>query len=174
MTKTFYLSLGSNISPKQNILEALRYLEEPGHVVAVSPVYLTEPVGMESEANLFCNLCVILKADFEREVLKSKLKQIEREVGRERTDRQDGEAYAPRTIDIDILFSSDSEGCSEECISAAYVVIPLSDLIDPPPFIPFSSRAEWRASVDRTQIKERVDYDWPDAWRETEFEPFEE
>lgn len=173
MIDRYYLSLGSNIDPKPHILEASRYLDEIGHVISVSPVYLTQPIGMDCEADPFFNLCVILEADFVREDFKTKLKEIEREVGRERTNRESEDTFAPRTIDIDILFTESSNQYSEECLSCAYVVIPLSDLIDPPPFLPFSSRSQWRESVDRSQIKGRVDYEWPESWREKTFEPFD-
>jgi dihydroneopterin aldolase/2-amino-4-hydroxy-6-hydroxymethyldihydropteridine diphosphokinase len=97
------VSLGSNIEPEVNLPEAVRRLATRCHLLAVSPVYETRPVGTRNQAN-FLNAAVLIETDLTPVEFKSKVLQvIEDDLGRVRT----GDKNAPRTIDLDISLFND-------------------------------------------------------------------
>ena len=94
-----YILLGSNIDAERNLRRAVSLLAEHVKVLAVSPVYETEPVGY-TEQPCFLNAAVCIRTDYEPERLKKEiLSPIERALGRVRTANKN----APRTIDLDII-----------------------------------------------------------------------
>jgi 2-amino-4-hydroxy-6-hydroxymethyldihydropteridine diphosphokinase len=94
-----YLGLGSNLGEKEtNIKGALTHIVKLGKVTKVSPLYLTEPVGV-SDQDWFLNCVVEIETEVDPKTLLSKLKSIERKLGRKKTVKN-----GPRSIDIDILF----------------------------------------------------------------------
>jgi dihydroneopterin aldolase/2-amino-4-hydroxy-6-hydroxymethyldihydropteridine diphosphokinase len=98
MTSVF-LSMGSNIEPEKNILEAVKLLAEHVRILGASTVYLTEPLRRRAQPKYYN--CV-LKIETEMAPRKLKLdvlRDIEEQLGRKRTE----DKYAPRTIDIDII-----------------------------------------------------------------------
>ncbi|MFQ6097370.1 MAG: 2-amino-4-hydroxy-6-hydroxymethyldihydropteridine diphosphokinase [Armatimonadota bacterium] len=101
---TAYLGLGTNLGDREAyLMEALERLRAvPGiEVVRVSGIYETEPWG-RSDQPAFLNLVAeVATTASPRQVLDACL-QIERELGRKRTDR-----WAPRVIDIDLLLFGD-------------------------------------------------------------------
>lgn len=98
------LSLGSNIEPRKNLSEAVRLLRDATAVVAVSPVYETEPVGL-TEQPAFMNAAVLVSTALKPAALKDgPLSDIERRLGRVRGPDKN----APRTIDLDIVLFDDS------------------------------------------------------------------
>ncbi|MEM7030035.1 MAG: 2-amino-4-hydroxy-6-hydroxymethyldihydropteridine diphosphokinase [Chloroflexota bacterium] len=94
-----YLSLGSNIEPEINIQAAIARLADYSHLVAVSSIWETPPVGYKDQAN-FLNGAVIVETDLTASLLKENvLERIERELDRVRTSNKNG----PRTIDLDLV-----------------------------------------------------------------------
>jgi 2-amino-4-hydroxy-6-hydroxymethyldihydropteridine diphosphokinase len=132
MRYQYYLSLGSNIAPAQNLPRAVDHLAAAGRLVAVSAAYETEPVG-KPEQPPFLNAAVILANalpanDLKRYVITG----IENTLGRQR-DPQD--KYAPRTIDIDIALWEDLEGQASRIIVSdpdilrfAHLAVPLAEI----------------------------------------------
>ncbi len=130
------LSLGSNISSRSaNLAEAKRrILEIPGvTLVAQSPLYETEPVGVKPEFKHldFVNAVLVIETPGTAHELYDKLRKIEDDVGRHRTiDR-----FAPRPIDIDIIyFGNDQIESGGLCIphpqwsKRRFVLQPLADV----------------------------------------------
>lgn len=98
MRKLVYLSLGSNVGARSVNLEmAISRLEEIGRIQAVSSFYETEPVDVTEQPN-FLNCVVGLETDLAPAKLMGAVLDIERDMGRRRTQDK-----GPRTIDIDIL-----------------------------------------------------------------------
>jgi 2-amino-4-hydroxy-6-hydroxymethyldihydropteridine diphosphokinase len=102
MRTVVYLSLGSNVGDRENQLrEAIRRLETVGRVVSASSLYETEPVEF-TDQGWFLNCAVALETGQTPEQLMAALLQIEREMGRRRTQNK-----GPRNIDIDVLLFGD-------------------------------------------------------------------
>jgi 2-amino-4-hydroxy-6-hydroxymethyldihydropteridine diphosphokinase len=102
MSSIFYLSLGSNVGDRRKHLrEAFQRLEAAGQVVLVSSFYETEPVEF-TDQEWFLNCVVALETTKTPEQLMTALLQIEREMGRRRTQNK-----GPRNIDLDILLFGD-------------------------------------------------------------------
>ena len=103
MRKRVYLSLGSNIGDRAaNLRSAIEELDRFGKVAAVSSFYETEPVEVTNQP-LFLNCAVSLDTEKTPSQLLSALLEIERTMGRQRTQQK-----GPRKIDIDILLFGDS------------------------------------------------------------------
>lgn len=93
-----YLGLGSNLGDRAaNLREAIARLQDLGRVVAVSPLYETEPLEVIDQP-WFLNCAVALETEQMPRQLMSRLLGIERDMGRRR-----GKAKGPRLIDLDIL-----------------------------------------------------------------------
>jgi 2-amino-4-hydroxy-6-hydroxymethyldihydropteridine diphosphokinase len=129
--KTTYLSLGSNVGDREHMLgEALRLLESPGlHVVRVSPVYETEPQEFKNQP-WFLNLVAEIQTSLFPMQLLTRLRKIERKLGRKRTVEK-----GPRSIDIDILLYGESVIDSQDLVvphprmhERRFVLQPLADL----------------------------------------------
>lgn len=104
MPHTVYLSLGSNIGDRAaNIHDAVRRLEQFGEVRSFSSLYETSPVEVTDQP-WFLNAAAQLQTQLPAEELMSVLLQIERDMGRHRTQPK-----GPRIIDIDILFYDDAQ-----------------------------------------------------------------
>lgn len=104
-----YLSLGSNLGNREtNLRNAVVRLETAGHVTAVSSFYETEPVEFASQP-WFVNCAIALKTSLTPEQLMASLLNIEREMGRQRT-----QIKGPRTIDIDVLLFGESVLTTEQ------------------------------------------------------------
>lgn len=99
-----HISLGSNLGDRLEYLQKAvqKIYERIGSVLAISSVYQTPAWGFESED--FFNACIeVTTFKTTHEVLQALL-QIEKELGRVRTN---AEGYQARTLDLDIIFSSE-------------------------------------------------------------------
>ena len=94
-----FLGLGSNMGDRAAALQAgLRRLEGLGvRILAVSPVFETEPVGCK-DPDLFLNLVARVRFSGSPEELLTRTQEVERLAGRERAGRNE-----PRLLDIDLL-----------------------------------------------------------------------
>jgi 2-amino-4-hydroxy-6-hydroxymethyldihydropteridine diphosphokinase len=134
MTETGFC-LGSNTGGRLRLLsqaKTLILLEPQVKFIDQSPVYETEPVGVKPEykAMKFLNAVLIVESPYTAEEWLAKIKKIEERLLRVRT----ADRNAPRTIDIDILFSSDEVVASDllqvphpRWAERRFVVQPLAD-----------------------------------------------
>jgi 2-amino-4-hydroxy-6-hydroxymethyldihydropteridine diphosphokinase len=142
MTHTVYLSLGSNLgNRKQLLLDAIEKINEKvGNVVRQSSFYETKPWGFESE-NLFLNAAVKVTTKLSPTELLEVTQQIEREMGRKKKTtynfRQQTPNYSDRPIDIDILLYDDLHVDLPELKiphplmqERDFVLVPLREIID--------------------------------------------
>jgi 2-amino-4-hydroxy-6-hydroxymethyldihydropteridine diphosphokinase len=97
--KTVYLSLGSNLGPREDMLRrALKALDAPELIIQrVSSVYETEPRDLPNQP-WFLNLVAEFSSALFPLQLLERIQRVESELGRRRQIRK-----GPRTIDIDIL-----------------------------------------------------------------------
>lgn len=96
MTRAF-LGLGSNMGDSWSLLrEAVASLDS---VVAVSPVYRTEPMGGPEGQDPFLNIVVEVETDLGPRQLLGVCHRLEAAADRVRTVR-----WGPRTLDVDILW----------------------------------------------------------------------
>ena len=91
-----YLGLGSNLGDRWGQLRAA--VAALPDVVAVSPVYETDPVGGPAGQGPYLNLVVALETDRSPRELLDVAQGLEAAAGRVRKER-----YGPRTLDVDIL-----------------------------------------------------------------------
>jgi 2-amino-4-hydroxy-6-hydroxymethyldihydropteridine diphosphokinase len=112
-----FLSLGSNLGDRgQNLKKGIGLLKQlAGRPGVISSIYETEPWGCDSDLN-FYNQVMELFTPLRPLPLLEAIHEIEKLCGRDRSTPR----YAPRTMDIDILFYGDS-------------VIELPELIVPHP-----------------------------------------
>lgn len=107
------IGLGANVGdPRTQLRAAIQGICGIVHVVAVSSLYRTEPVGGPRQPDFF-NLVVLARSRIPPARLLAALLAVERTMGRVR-----GASNAPRTIDIDLLAVGDT------VIDAPHLVLP--------------------------------------------------
>jgi len=127
MTRAF-LALGSNLGDRAGYLrEAVAAIPD---LVAVSPVYLTEPVGGPEDQGPYLNLVVELDTGRSPHELLELCRRLETAAGRERNER-----WGPRTLDVDVLWVEGATVDEPELTvphpriwERAFVLAPLHDL----------------------------------------------
>lgn len=92
-----YLGLGSNMEPERHLQAGVTRLQALGEIVAVSSVYQSQAYGHTGQPD-YLNVAVGLRTALDPLALKLALRDIERELGRDR-----GTPQGPVTLDIDIL-----------------------------------------------------------------------
>ena len=99
-----YISLGSNIEPRQsNLQDAVnRRHQQDCRVTAVSRVYATEAIGVDGDEPDFYNAVIEVQTDISADELLKRLLHIELVGGRERLYYG-----SPRTIDLDLILYGD-------------------------------------------------------------------
>lgn len=97
-----YLALGTNLGEREaNLKKALQALPPQVEITAVSRLYKTAPAYVLDQPAFF-NIAATGRTDFSALELLDYLKQLEGEIGREKSVR-----YGPRQIDLDIIFYGD-------------------------------------------------------------------
>ncbi|MGI9598623.1 MAG: 2-amino-4-hydroxy-6-hydroxymethyldihydropteridine diphosphokinase [Acidimicrobiales bacterium] len=122
-----FLGMGSNVGDRRAILR--RAVAAIPELVAVSPVYETDPVG-GPEQGPFYNIVVELDTERSPQELLALCHELEQAAGRVRVVR-----WGPRTLDVDVLLVGDLT-VDEENLSVPharmaernFVMVPLLDL----------------------------------------------
>ena len=95
-----FVALGSNLGDRREFLRAgVRGL---GHVVAMSQVYETEPVGGPDDQGAYLNMVVEIETTLDPFALLRRCQRIEAEAMRQRVVH-----WGPRTLDVDIILYDD-------------------------------------------------------------------
>lgn len=126
-----FLGLGSNLGDRWAWLrQAVEGLRQADHVVAVSPVYETDPVGGPGGQGAYLNAVVELDTGRSPRELLELAHTLEAAAGRVRAER-----WGPRTLDVDVLLVGSLEVAEEDLVvphpnmwSRRFVLTPLSDL----------------------------------------------
>lgn len=121
------MGLGSNLGDRRETLN--RAVGSIREVVAVSPLYETEPVG-GPEQGAFLNIVVELETALSARELLALCHKLEAAAARVRRER-----WGPRTLDVDVLWIED-ESVNEEDLKIPhprmaernFVMVPLLDL----------------------------------------------
>jgi 2-amino-4-hydroxy-6-hydroxymethyldihydropteridine diphosphokinase len=125
-----YLGLGSNLGDRgRHLRDGVAGLPD---VVAVSPVYETEPVGGPPGQSPYLNVVVALDTTLSPRQLLDLAHSLEDAAGRVRTVK-DG----PRTLDVDVLLVGDLTVNEPDLVvphprmwQRRFVLAPLADLAD--------------------------------------------
>lgn len=125
------LSLGANIEPGLNLPAAVRALARFGRIIRISSVWESPPFGPPGQP-VFLNAAVWLETNLSAiELKESAIAAIETGLGRVRS----ADRYAPRPIDIDIIFfNSDIIQLGQrripdaEVLERPFVAIPLGEI----------------------------------------------
>ena len=123
-----FLGMGSNLGDREAFLrEAVGSLAS---VVAVSPVYETDPVGGPGGQGAYLNIVVEIDTDLSPRALLGVCHRLESAAGRVRQER-----WGPRTLDVDILWHElgpvvepDLEVPHPRMTERRFVMAPLADL----------------------------------------------
>jgi 2-amino-4-hydroxy-6-hydroxymethyldihydropteridine diphosphokinase len=131
------VSIGSNMDNEQNVTAALRRMDAMHDmgILMVSDVWETTAIGADGRPSgqaPFHNLAVVIETTLSVDLLHDRLRQIEHELGRRRSD----DKFAPRPIDLDIsLYGGiDPDGERPEWIAtdittSAHVAHPIAQLL---------------------------------------------
>ncbi|MEO0096429.1 MAG: 2-amino-4-hydroxy-6-hydroxymethyldihydropteridine diphosphokinase [candidate division WOR-3 bacterium] len=132
-----YLLLGTNLGKlKENLMNAVDELSKNGiKILKKSKIYKTKPWGKKDQPD-FLNMAVEAETDFTPEELLQKIKEIEKKLKREKTEK-----WGPRIIDIDIIFygnrivnEPDLKIPHPYFFERNFAIIPMADIA--PNFIP--------------------------------------
>ncbi len=154
-----FLGLGANLGDRIAALRsAIRCLEPFVMVDATSSVWDTAPEIVEDQPR-FLNAVVAGWTDLDPFALLRAIKRLERELGRQPTER-----YGPRAIDIDILLYGDWSVDSKDLViphpllaKRAFVLAPLAEIAaDSVPHSIGVTIAELLARIPQADVR-RVD-----------------
>ncbi len=127
-----HISLGSNLGDRfNNLQQAINAIyEQVGDVVEISNVYQTPAWGFSSDD--FYNACISIRSFYNTHEILNRILKIEEQLGRVRTKTS---GYEARTIDLDILFSSEIVQSSSKLMvphptmqDRKFVLQPLADI----------------------------------------------
>ena len=126
-----FVGLGSNLGDRRALLAAAVVgLRRGDDVVAVSPLYETEPVGGPDGQGPYLNLVVELATTDPPRRLLERCRELEAQAGRVRAQR-----WGPRTLDADVLWVEGDEVDEEDLKvphprmwERRFVLAPLGDL----------------------------------------------
>jgi 2-amino-4-hydroxy-6-hydroxymethyldihydropteridine diphosphokinase len=151
-----YLGIGSNLGDRAALLQgAVDGLAATDGitVVAVSPVYETEPVGGPEQPD-YLNAVVAVDTHLPPRRLLEVAQALERQSGRVR-----GERWGPRSLDVDVLLVGEEHVDEPDLVvphprlyERAFVMVPLADL-DPmlAPWVPPGETGVRRSEVELAQ-----------------------
>lgn len=141
-----FLGLGSNLGDRQRHLTDA--IESLTGVVAVSPLYETEPLGGPAQ-HPYLNVVVELETDLTPRQLLGVAHRLEAAAGRVRVER-----WGPRTLDVDVLLVGELTVDEPDLVvphprmwERRFVLAPLADLA--PELVPerLLAQADGRVSV---------------------------
>jgi 2-amino-4-hydroxy-6-hydroxymethyldihydropteridine diphosphokinase len=143
-----FLGLGSNLGDRRGYLrEAVESLAP--EIVAVSPVYETEPVGGPQGQGPYLNLVAELDTDLRPRQLLGVCQRLQ-----SAAERVQGERWGPRTLDVDILWMEgidlqepDLQIPHPRMLLRRFVVAPLADLA--PELVPDEALADAEGEVTK-------------------------
>ena len=98
MSNEAVIGLGSNIDPEVHLEQAVHELGSRFSIIKQSSWLRTTPIGIRNQPD-FINGALLLRTELEQKLLKDALREIEDQLGRDRSQSRLG----PRVIDLDIV-----------------------------------------------------------------------
>ena len=153
-----HLGLGSNLGDRRAHLQfgVDGLAARAGRVVAISPVYETEPVGGPPQPD-YLNAVVVVETDLTPRELLGVAKALEAEAGREPAAPE--RRWGPRPLDIDVLMVGNERVDEPDLVvphprihQRAFVLAPLADVA---PDLVVAPNAGWQG-VRRSPLKLRL------------------
>lgn len=155
------LSLGSNKGDRLAYLQGAvdSLANTPGlTVLAVSPVYETDPVGGPDQPD-YLNAVVLAESRLSPRVLLERAQAVETAFGRVRAER-----WGPRTLDVDVISVGDVIVAEPDltvphprAAQRAFVLLPWGD-VDPAAALPGMGKvADLLAGLDTSGVRARPD-----------------
>jgi 2-amino-4-hydroxy-6-hydroxymethyldihydropteridine diphosphokinase len=151
-----YLGIGTNLGDRLAFLQGAvdGLAATPGiTVVAVSPVYETDPVGGPEQPD-FLNAVVAVETTLEAHHLLRECQRLEQEAHRVRKEH-----WGPRTLDVDVLVYGDERIDTPDLVvphprsgERAFVLVPLAD-VAPERAEALDPGAGVRSGPDRAQVR---------------------
>ena len=149
-----FLALGSNLGDRLGHLRAA--VHALPDLVAVSPLYETDPVGGPGGQGAYLNAVVELGTELGPRELLALCHRLEAAAGRERAER-----WGPRTLDVDVLAvgelrldDSDLQVPHPRMAERRFVMAPLADVAPDVVAPGWEGRAEGR-------VRRLADAGWP-------------
>lgn len=152
-----YISVGSNIDKRKNVLASLLALRQQFGELVVSSIYESEAVGFSGAS--FYNCIVGFSSELDVKDVARQLRQIEVDNGRTRSCTK----FSPRTLDLDLILYGDlvvNDGRlqipRDEIERYAFVLEPLAE-VAPTLKHPISqiSYAELWEKFDKSQVQQK-------------------
>jgi len=153
-----YVALGSNLGDRERNLASARVAlaREALTIKRASSIYETEPWGAANQGR-YLNQVVHGTTQLAPKALLTKLLEIERELGRDRTN---AERFGPRVIDLDILLyegvslsEPDLQIPHPRMMERAFVLVPLAE-IAPALSVGGVKVADALARLDQTGVRQ--------------------
>lgn len=128
---TAYIALGGNLGDVvTSMTKAINLLTEIAHIKKCSSLYKTPPWGNVKQPD-FLNACIKITTNLKAEKLLEYCQNIENKLERQRTEK-----WGARTIDLDLLFHSETKTyISNKLIlphpymfERAFVLVPLCEI----------------------------------------------
>lgn len=120
-----FLDVGTNLGERAvNLRTALALLERDFGTLRQSSVFESAAVGPPGQP-AFYNLSVELRTALSGQLVRERLRSIETEMGRQRSE----DKYAPRVIDLDLVYLEGEAEAHPQLESEAFVLVPLCELV---------------------------------------------
>ncbi|MCF6239970.1 MAG: 2-amino-4-hydroxy-6-hydroxymethyldihydropteridine diphosphokinase [Bacteroidales bacterium] len=138
------VAVGSNINAENNVLLAEKYIQDFGILLKKSAFYYTKPV-LYREQDDFYNGVFHIQTVYDKKLLKQKLKEIEKKLGRVRTANKNG----PRTIDLDIVVFN-HQIMDKDVFVRDFIKYPIIEIL--PEFEPIINSVNYRNNFESLKI----------------------
>lgn len=124
-THQVIVSVGTNIDPEINLVNAKKILNDESCLLAEATVIQTEPDGFKEQAD-FLNGAYLLETSLPYDEFNAYLKTVETRLGRVKGPIKSG----PRTIDLDIIIWDGKVVHSDYLENKVYVIKPVNELLN--------------------------------------------